>query len=154
MANNSSSPTDLGSPPPAWLLRAYTRVNVWVYRLSKGKLMNHLEGRPICLITMTGAKSGKKRTVPLMYVPDGDRILLVASQGGMPKHPVWYFNLIANPKIIVEQGGVRRELIARVANTDEKSAVWPTCIKFYPDYDIYQLRTNRDIPVFICEPAA
>lgn len=145
--------TNLGKPPPRWLLRAYTRVNVFIYRLSKGKWMNHLNGMPICLITMKGAKSGIERTVPLMYVPNDDNVLLVASQGGMPKHPIWYFNIKANPQITVEQDGFKRKMVAHIATSDEKKNLWPTCCKYYPDYDLYQQRTDRDIPVFICKPS-
>ena len=145
---------DLGKPPPRWVLKLFTRINVWVYQLSKGKLMNTLAGDPICLITMTGAKTGRQRTIPLMYVPHGDAILLVASQGGMPKHPVWYHNLVAHPEIIAEQGGKKRKLIARIAEGEEKKELWPICVKYYADYEIYQQRTSREIPVFICEPAS
>lgn len=143
---------DLGRPPPRWLLKAFTRVNVFVYRASGGKLMNKLGGDPICLVTMTGAKSGRSRTIPLMYVPDGDSFLLVASQGGAPTHPVWYHNLVAHPDVLIEEGGRKLELRARLVDPEEKARLWPVCVSHYRAYEDYQLRTERDIPVFRCEP--
>ena len=152
MAHTDTQTTSLGKPPPKGVLKFFTRLNVWVYRLSGGRLMNKLGGDPICLITMLGARSGKRRTIPLMYVPHGDAILLVASQGGMPKHPVWYHNLVANPEITAEQGGILRKLRAREVGGEEKAQLWPICVEHYADYAIYQQRTSRPIPVFICEP--
>ena len=116
--------------------------------------MGSFSGYPICLVTMTGAKSGRQRIVPLMYVPLGETVILVASQGGNPKNPVWYYNLVAHPKIIVEQGGARRELTARLVGAEEKSRLWPICVEHYDPYEKYQKRTARDIPVFVCEPDA
>lgn len=141
-----------GSPPPRWALKAFTRLNVVVYRASGGRLMNRLGGDPICLVTMTGAKTGRTRTIPLMYVPDGDSFLLVASQGGAPKHPVWYHNLVAHPDVTIEEGGRRLALRAREVGPEEKGRLWPICVSHYQPYEDYQRRTDRDIPVFRCEP--
>lgn len=142
---------DYGSPPPRWLLRAMTAINVFVYRLSGGKMMNRFTGRDICLITMKGAKSGKVRRIPLMYIPYKEGLLLVASQGGAPTNPTWYYNLTANPDITVEVPGKTLSLKARLASSEEKQEVWPICVEHYPDYEDYRHRTDRDIPVFICE---
>ncbi|MCX2982307.1 nitroreductase family deazaflavin-dependent oxidoreductase [Halieaceae bacterium IMCC14734] len=152
MSQADSSTVELGKPPPKGVLKIFTRINVWVYRLSGGKLMNKLGGDPICLVTMTGARSGKRRTIPLMYVPYGDTILLVASQGGMPRHPVWYNNLVANPDVTIEEGGLLRKLRAREVAGEERAQLWPVCVEHYADYDLYRQRTEREIPVFICEP--
>ncbi len=143
---------DPGKPIPRWFMRSFTALNVWVYRLSGGRLMSTLAGDKICLVTMTGAKSGKTRTIPLMYVPHEDGVLLVASQGGAPKHPVWYHNLEAHPDIVVEEGGRRMELRARQVSEEEKAELWPICCRFYAPYEQYQQRTDRSIPVFACEP--
>lgn len=116
--------------------------------------MGSFSGYPICLVTMTGAKSGRRRIVPLMYVPHRDTVMLVASQGGSPKHPVWYYNLLAHPRIIVEQEGVRRELTARLVEGEERSRLWRVCVEHYDPYEKYQKRTTRNIPVFVCEPDA
>ncbi|MBL4680842.1 MAG: nitroreductase family deazaflavin-dependent oxidoreductase [Pseudomonadales bacterium] len=136
--------------PAKWLLKLFTRINVFVYRLSGGRLLNEFSGMPICLVEMTGAKSGKKRTIPLMYVPHDSGIVLVASQGGAPKNPVWYNNLVANPEVRITEGGVTKDLTAREVNDTEKAILWPTCVKFYPPYQDYQKRTSRNIPVFLC----
>jgi len=144
--------TDESNPvPPRWLLKLFTRLNVIVYKLSGGKLMKELSGMPICLVEMTGARTGSKRTIPLMYVPYESGVILVASQGGAAKHPVWYHNLIANPAVKVTEGGSTRNFTARRVDDTEKEALWPTCIKYYPPYQDYQDRTSRNIPVFLCE---
>ncbi|MFT6051087.1 MAG: deazaflavin-dependent oxidoreductase (nitroreductase family) [Halioglobus sp.] len=152
MADSIDPTTDKGSaPPPRWVLKTYTRVNVFVYRLTGGRLMNTLAGLPIVLVKMKGAKSGKMKTIPLMYVPHEKGVVLVASQGGAPKHPVWYHNLVKNPQIEVTQGGTRRALTARRVSDEEKAELWPTCVKYYPPFQQYQNRTERNIPVFLCE---
>lgn len=142
---------DLGKPPPRWLLKIFTRINVLVYKLSGGRLMNKLAGMPIVLVTMKGAKSGRTKTIPLMYVPHERGFILVASQGGAPKNPAWYHNLVKNPNIQVTHGGQTQALTARRVDEDEKAALWPTCIEYYPPYEQYQKRTDRRIPVFLCE---
>lgn len=151
---NEDSTPDPGRPPPRWVLKAFTRLHALIYRLSGGRLMNTLAGDPICLVTMTGARSGQKRTIPLMYVPDGDSLLLVASQGGAPTHPLWYHNLVAHPDITVEQGGRKLALRARLVDAEEKDRVWPICVSHYAPYADYQRRTDRQIPVFRCEPVS
>ncbi len=134
------------------LISAYGRFNTWIYGLTGGRVLNKFLGHEICVVTMTGAKTGKKRDVPLMYVPYKEGVLLVASLGGAPKHPTWYYNLVANPDIDVQVKDVTLHLRARRATPAEKVEVWDTCTKYYPPYDEYQARTERDIPVFICEP--
>jgi deazaflavin-dependent oxidoreductase (nitroreductase family) len=113
--------------------------------------MNAVSGMPIVLVKMKGAKSGKWRTIPLMYVPHGDKVVLVGSQGGTPKHPVWYYNLIKHPEVEITQGGKTRKMTARQVGEEEKAELWPTCVKYYPPYEQYQKRTDRSIPVFLCE---
>ena len=152
--NDDNARQEQGAAIPRGVLKAFTRINVWVYRLSGGRLMNTLGGDPICLITMTGAKSGKVRTIPLMYVPYKEGVLLVASQGGAPKHPVWYHNLLAHPDIVVEQSGRKMHLTARILSGEERAQAWPVCVEHYADYADYQQRTNREIPVFYCEPCS
>ena len=137
--------------PPRWVLKLYTRLNVLIYRLSGGRLMQRLEGVPICLVTMQGARTGKARTIALMYVPVEEAVVLVASQGGAPKNPLWYYNLKAYPSVTIEQGGRRRALMAREVGGDERDRLWELAVAQYPAYDDYQARTDREIPVFICE---
>jgi deazaflavin-dependent oxidoreductase (nitroreductase family) len=128
-----------------------TRGHVFLHRLSGGGL-NKLGGDDVCFVTMTGAKSGRALTIPLMYVPHGEGVLLVASLGGAPKNPVWYHNLVAHPDIEVEHRGRRMKLRARLAEPSEKDAFWPVCDQHYAPYAEYRARTTRDIPIFVCEP--
>jgi deazaflavin-dependent oxidoreductase (nitroreductase family) len=139
------------APPPRWVLKLFTRINVIVYRLSSGRWMNKLAGMPILLVEMTGVKSGRKRTIPLMTVPHENGFLLVASQGGAPQHPVWYHNLMAHPNVNITSNGETRAMTARRVSDEEKAALWPTCVEYYPPYEDYQARTDRNIPVFLCE---
>ncbi len=152
MSESAKPAPAAGRPPPRWLLKAVTRGHVVLHRLSGGRLFNTLAGRDVCFVTMTGAKTGRKITVPLMYVPYRDGVLLVASQGGAPRNPVWYRNLVAHPDIEVEHRGRRMRLRARLARPEEKAELWPVCDNHYPPYADYRRRTDRDIPIFVCEP--
>ena len=143
---------DLGKPPPRWVLKLFTRLHVALHRLSGGRLFNKLGGDDVCFVTMTGAKSGRELTIPLMWVPWKEGALLVASQGGAPKNPVWYNNLVKHPDITVEHRGRTMKLRARLATAEEKPAMWPVCDAHYAPYADYRQRTSRDIPIFVCEP--
>jgi deazaflavin-dependent oxidoreductase (nitroreductase family) len=143
--------TKNNAPPPRWVLKLFTKVNVIVYKLSGGRWMNKLAGLPILLVEMKGARSGRKRTIPLMYVPHSDGFLLVASQGGAPKHPVWYHNLVAYPDVRINFGGQTKPMKARRVSDEEKTKLWPVCCEYYPPYQDYQDLTDRNIPVFLCE---
>jgi len=123
-----------------------------VFRLTKGRLMNTFLGGPVCLVTMTGAKSGKTRRLPLIHIAHGENKLLVASSGGMPKNPVWYYNIKAHPEIQIMADGQEKTYRARQVDDEEKAALWPVLLDVYPDFDEYQARTDRNIPVFSCEP--
>lgn len=150
---SSSASKSTGGPPPRWVLKAVTRLHVLLHRLSGGRLFNRLGGDDVCFVTMRGAKSGRSRTVPLMYVPYRDGVLLVASQGGAPRNPVWYRNLVKHPEITVTFRGKRMQLRARLATADEKPDLWPVCDACYAPYADYRARTTRDIPIFVCERA-
>jgi deazaflavin-dependent oxidoreductase (nitroreductase family) len=154
MANAEATPTGSGAPPPRWVLKTMTRAHVLLHRLSGGRAFNKLGKDEVCFITMTGARSGRQITIPLMYVPHEAGVLLVASQGGAPKNPVWYNNLVKHPDIEVEYRGKRMKLRARLADADEKSRLWPLCDEHYAPYAEYRARTTRDIPMFVCEPVA
>jgi deazaflavin-dependent oxidoreductase (nitroreductase family) len=129
-----------------------TRLHVLLHRLSGGRLFNRLAGDEVCFVSMTGAKSGRRLTVPLMYVPHREGVLLVASQGGAPRNPVWYHNLVKHPEIEVTHRGRRMRLRARLASAEEKPELWPVCDRHYAPYADYRKRTTRDIPIFVCEP--
>jgi deazaflavin-dependent oxidoreductase (nitroreductase family) len=139
--------------PPKWILKAITSANVFIYRLSGGRLWNTLAGSPICLVTMTGRKSGRIMTRPLMYTPHGETVLIVASLGGAPQHPLWYHNIMAHPDIGITVGSVSRKMRARQASAAEKAELWPLVVASYPSFQSYQDSTTRDIPLLVCEPA-
>jgi F420H(2)-dependent quinone reductase len=110
------------------------------------------EGAPIIILATTGAKSGQLRRTPLIRVRSGDNYLVIASMGGAPTSPNWYFNMVANPDVTVQDRAEVHELRARVASPDEKTALWPEATAVWPAYDDYQASTERDIPLVICEP--
>ena len=145
--------TSTGTPPPRWLVKAVTRLHVFLNRLTGGRLFNTFGGDDVCFVTMKGAKSGRTLTIPLMYVPYREGLLLVASQGGAPRNPVWHHNLVKHPEIVVSHRRRRMKLRARLANPEEKPELWPICDQYYAPYADYRKRTTRDIPIFVCEPA-
>ena len=151
--NDTNTAADHGKPPPRWVLKTMTRVHVFLHKLTGGRAFNKLSGDEVCFVTMTGAKSGKTLIIPLMYVPYNEGVLLVASQGGAPKNPVWYYNVAKHPDIEVSHRGRRMKLRARLASPDEKAELWPVCDRYYAPYADYRRRTSRDIPIFVCEPA-
>jgi deazaflavin-dependent oxidoreductase (nitroreductase family) len=104
------------------------------------------------LLDHVGAKSGTKRTTPLVYVDDSPDVVLVASKGGHPRHPAWYHNLLANPDTTVQVGAARRAVHARVATAEERKRLWPKAVETYSGYRGYQERTDREIPLIILEP--
>ena len=130
------------------VVKVMSVLNVLAFRATGGRLGGtFLRGAPVCLVTVIGRRSGEPHTVPLLYLEDGDDLIVVASKGGMSKHPLWYLNLIANPRCEVEIGRERRSMLARPVGADEKAALWPRLCAMYPDYADYQARTSRDIPV-------
>jgi deazaflavin-dependent oxidoreductase (nitroreductase family) len=137
--------------PPRWVLKVMSRSHVFLSRITGGRLFNTLAGDEVCFVTMLGAKSGRQITMPLMYVPYKGGVLLVASQGGAPKNPVWYHNIVKNPDIEVRYRGKPMQLRARLATAEEKPALWPICDAAYAPYADYRARTTRDIPIFVCE---
>lgn len=135
------------------MMKFYTRLNVWVFKKTHGKWMNTFPGgAPICLVGMTGRKTGARREVMLIHLPKGEQKLLVASQGGLDSDPVWYRNIMANPQVDILANGVQRQYRVHQASADEKRALWPHLTSLYPDFDEYQARTDRDIPVLVCTP--
>ena len=133
-------------------IKPFSKLNTFVYKLTGGRLMGKFQGRPIVLIEMTGAQSGQKRTIPLMYVPHKDGVIIVGSQGGAPKSPVWVKNIQKDPNIVAIYKGKRMELHARQVDDAEKAELWPICVQHYHEFDDYQARTDRNIPVFDCQP--
>lgn len=109
---------------------------------------------PVVILTTLGAKSGKIRKSPLMRVEHDGSYAVVASLGGAPKHPVWYHNVVADPRVELQDGPVRQDMLAREVTGDEKAVWWARAVEAFPDYAEYQKKTDREIPVFVLEPAA
>jgi deazaflavin-dependent oxidoreductase (nitroreductase family) len=132
----------------------WVRDQVEAYESSGGTRGNTLRdtGMPVVVVTSRGAQSGKLRKAPLMRVERGGRYALVASQGGAPKHPTWYFNLLRDPHIELQDGPVRQGMTVRLLEGDEKAEWWARAVEAFPNYASYQTRTSRDIPVFLAEP--
>jgi deazaflavin-dependent oxidoreductase (nitroreductase family) len=128
------------------------RMHGAMYRASKGRVGAKMGKAPILLLTMTGRKSGQRRTVPLIYLRDGSSLVVVASNAGQDHHPAWFGNLLANPEAEVEIGGDRLRVRARVANDDERAALWPRLVGIFSWYASYERKTDRPIPVVILEP--
>ncbi|HYD46991.1 MAG TPA: nitroreductase family deazaflavin-dependent oxidoreductase [Terriglobales bacterium] len=135
------------------VVKAMSAANTWIYRLTGGKIGGtFLRGAPVLLLTTIGRKSGQPRVAPLLYLEDGGNWIIVASKGGMSKHPLWFHNLEANPDAEIEIGRRKIPVRARRATAEEKKALWPRLVAMYRDYDSYQQRTSRDIPVLMLSP--
>jgi F420H(2)-dependent quinone reductase len=130
-------------------------VHTFLYRRTGGRLGRTIPGVPgrMLLLDHVGAKSGTKRTSPLLYIEDGDDVVIVASKGGFPKNPAWYHNLVANPDTTVQVGSEKRAVHARVAGPEERERLWPMAVKAYHGYEDYAARSKgREIPLVILEP--
>ncbi len=152
-------PKELDSAVVPKIIRAFSRWNTWLYRVTGGMLGDTLRagaafpwGLPLCLLTTTGRKSGVARTTPLLFIEDNGNVIVVASVGGLPSHPLWYTNLEANPEVIVQIKRRIRKMRARTASPIERAALWPRLVSHYADFANYQSWTQREIPVVICEP--
>ena len=121
------------------------------YLATDGEDGHDWNGRPTLLLTTRGRRSGEAHTLPLIYGRDGDRLLIVASRGGASNHPSWYLNLLADPEVEVQVKGDRFHARAHPAGPDEKPRLWQTMTTVFPDYAVYQTRTDRQIPVVILE---
>lgn len=131
----------------------WVRAQVEAYESSGGTEGTTMRGMPVVVLTSVGAKSGKLRKTPLMRVEHEGRYAVVASQGGAPKHPVWYWNLKADPRVELQDGPVRQDMTAREVTGAEKAEWWQRAVAAFPDYAGYQERTTREIPLFVLEPA-
>ena len=123
-----------------------------VFRLSGGLIGRRLVDNDILLLTTTGHATGRTHTVPLLYLRDGDRLVLIASYGGRPRHPSWYRNLTAHPEVRVQIGGERKPMTASTATEVDRREWWPRVVEAYSDYAVYQSRTDRVIPLVFLEP--
>ncbi|MGP3942454.1 MULTISPECIES: nitroreductase family deazaflavin-dependent oxidoreductase [Streptomyces] len=131
----------------------FVRDQVELFESSGGTEGTTMRGMPVVLLTTRGAKSGKIRKTPLMRVEHNGTYAVVASLGGSPKHPVWYFNVLGDPRVELQDGPVRQDMTAREVTGEEKALWWERAVEAYPDYADYQKKTDRQIPVFVLEPA-
>ncbi|WP_274564767.1 nitroreductase family deazaflavin-dependent oxidoreductase [Streptomyces spiramyceticus] len=132
----------------------WVRDQVALFEGSGGTKGTTLRGMPVIILTTRGAKSGKIRKSPLMRVAHSGTYAIVASLGGAPRHPVWYHNVVADPRVELQDGPVRQDMTAREVSGEEKALWWERAVEAYPDYAGYQKKTEREIPVFVLEPAA
>jgi F420H(2)-dependent quinone reductase len=137
---------------PAGLLRAFGKVNVPVYRITRGRLMGKVGRVPVLLLTSTGRRTGQSRTAPVLYLADGDRVVVIGSNAGNTHAPAWSHNLKANPDAEIEIGGRRRTVRARVTEGEERSELWHRMNAQYGGFDDYDRRTSREIAVFVLDP--
>jgi deazaflavin-dependent oxidoreductase (nitroreductase family) len=134
--------------------RPWFQEHVERYIATNGEDGHDWQGVPTLLLTTRGRRSGEARTLPLIYGRDGDRLLIVASRGGAPQHPAWYLNLLADPNVEVQVKDDRFRATAHPAGPEERGRLWQTMTGIWPDYDNYQTRTDREIPVVVLERAA
>ncbi len=137
---------------PGPLLRASGKLNVPVYRLTRGRLMGKVGRAPVLLLTTTGRRSGQQRTAPVLYLAHDDRVIVIGSNAGNVREPAWSLNLKANPDAEVEIRGERRRVHARVTDGDERADCWRAMNDQYGGFEHYDARTTRDIAVFVLEP--
>lgn len=130
----------------------WVREQVELIESSGGTEGTTMRGMPVILLTTRGAKSGKLRKTPLMRVEHDGRYAAVASLGGAPKHPVWYYNVVADPHVELRDGTVQRDMVAREVTGEEKALWWGRAVEAFPDYADYQTKTDREIPVFVLAP--
>lgn len=133
-------------------LRWVGKLNIPLYRLSAGRIGGRINEAPVLLLTTTGRKSGQKRTAPVVYLADGENLVVIGSNAGHSRTPAWSLNLKANPEAEVEVGRQRRQVRARVAEGEERAELWRKHNEQYSGFDEYKARTDRDIALFVLEP--
>jgi len=138
----------------AFNVRIFQRTNGWIgsrWRIGR----KFLRGIPVCLLTTTGRRSGQARISPLLFLQRGPDTVVVASQGGMPRHPDWYHNLVADPAVRLHlPHQAEFAATAHVVDDDERAALWPELVELYPSFAVYQARAERVIPVIVCSPVS
>lgn len=132
----------------------FVRDQVGLYESSGGTQGTTLQDLPVVILTSLGARSGKIRKSPVMRVEHDGSYAVVASMAGAPKHPVWYHNVAADPRVELQDGPVRQDMLAREVTGDEKAVWWARAVEAFPGYAEYQKQTDREIPVLVLEPAA
>lgn len=134
--------------------KAWTAVHVFLYRLTGGRFGSEMRGFKVLLLTTTGRKSGKRRTTPLGYFEHDGGYVIIASNGGLPSNPGWYYNLKANPRVDVQIKDRRMTVRAEQVSSEAHAALWKKLISIAPGYDAYPKRTTREIPLILLRPVA
>ncbi|MEX1134006.1 MAG: nitroreductase family deazaflavin-dependent oxidoreductase [Acidimicrobiia bacterium] len=132
-------------------VRRMSRLHRRLYRLTGGLVGRRLANNDMLLLTTTGRRTGRAHTVPLLYLREGDALVVIASYGGRDHHPAWYLNLVATPEVEVQVRKGRLKALARIADSEERASWWPRVVDAYGDYAVYQTRTHRVIPVVLLE---
>jgi deazaflavin-dependent oxidoreductase (nitroreductase family) len=140
------------STSSAWALKAFGKLHIPLYRASRGRLFGRLDRAPVLLLTTVGRRSGRPRTAPVVYLADGERLIVIGSNAGHTKAPAWSLNLEANPVAEVELGAERRNVLARIAEDEERAGLWRKVNEMYSGFDDYSARTTREIRLFVLEP--
>ncbi|WP_121254509.1 nitroreductase family deazaflavin-dependent oxidoreductase [Nocardioides ferulae] len=156
----AEKPAQLDSPWVAKLIKWGARAQVWAFRRTNGRIGSRWrigagfrKPVPTLLLDHVGRKSGRPFTTPLLYLADGERLVIVASQGGLPKNPQWYANLLAQPDVSVQlRGEGVRRVRARTAGPEERAELWPRLVDLYADFENYRSWTDREIPVVVLDP--
>ena len=147
-------PRALNAKSTDTLIKVMSKAQTWVYKKTGGRVADtFLRGAAVGILTTTGRKSGEPREVPLLYLREGQRVILVASSGGRDKHPPWYLNLKANPRVTFRIKREELPLVARDATDAEREEYWPKLDAMYADFANYRTYTDRVIPIVICDPA-
>lgn len=155
----ADTPRGLNSDLTRTIIKWGSRANTWIYKATDGKMGGTWrlgrkpvdERPPVGILTTVGRKSGQPRNSPLLFLRDGEKVILVASQGGRATNPMWYLNLKSDPAVTFQIGAQVLKLTARDASADERAGYWPQLTAMYPDFDDYQSYTDRVIPVVVCE---
>ncbi len=135
-----------------FLIKAIGKTHLALYKLTRGTIGASLGGKPMLLLTTTGKKTGMLRTTPLQYLRDGENLVIVASNGGNPSNPGWWFNLDATPEAEAQVGKHKQRVRAETAQGEERERLWALLVDVYPEYAGYQKETERAIPVVILQP--
>jgi deazaflavin-dependent oxidoreductase (nitroreductase family) len=133
-------------------LDVFSNSNVWLYRVSGGRVGGRMGKAPVLLLHHVGRKTGRNRVTPVLFLADGDRLVIVGSKAGAERDPAWLGNLMAHPRTTVEVARQRFPVRARMATDDERETYWPALVDIYPSYATYQRRTQRPLPVAVLEP--
>jgi deazaflavin-dependent oxidoreductase (nitroreductase family) len=136
------------------MVELFWKIHPWLYRWSGGRIAGRMMNLPVLLLTTTGQRTGTRKTKALLYLPSGNRYVVIASYLGEPRHPLWWRNLQCHPRAEIQVGTQHISVVAREADGDERERLWNEVVQQQPDYAEYQRRTQRRIPVVILEPSS